>query len=241
MKPLIVLPVVHEETTDACISSIAPKYRNNLLVVDNSVSGFAHKYELEQTYTQKQNIGVSRSWNLGVKTLLRENHDFLIILSASLVFTDGMESLMEALRRNYDQNGMMTQEGWHCIAIHRRVFDLIGNFDTNFYPGYFEDSDFIRRMELAKIHEPTGKITFPGHEIQAKPAEVAHSMKRAKIQVNMQACADYFIKKWGDYPRYTSQEDRDALYKHPFNNPEFDLKYYEEHTIEELKLAYNLA
>ena len=56
----------------------------------------------------------------------------------------------------------------------------------------------------------------------------------------MKACSDYFIKKWGAEPRYDSQLDRDKLYKHPFNDITKDLKFYENHSIEELISLYKL-
>jgi len=240
MKPLIIIPAIHEQTTDACLKSIDKKFYENIMIVDNSGLKFGLKYGLGYTIYAPGNIGVARSWNQGVEAVIARNYDFLIILSASLIFNDGMNGFMEALERENPDNGMMTQEGWHCIAINRKVFETIGDFDTNCYPAYYEDSDFIRRMELAKIHEPTGAINFKGCSVDAKSVSIAHGMKQAGVKVNMGAVRRYFIEKWGSDPRYGSQADRDKLFKHPFNNPNFGLDYYPNRPIEELKLLYNL-
>lgn len=245
MNPLIVLPVVHEETALKCIQSIDLGLHESLYVVDNSTDQFTKRWdftnEFFQTYWPDENIGVARSWNKGVESVKRYDMDFLVILSASVVFKDGMLGFIRELNKNRFNLGMMTQEGWHCLALSKKVFEGIGNFDTNFYPGYYEDSDFIRRMELARIHEPCGSIHIPGTSIDVHPAEVAHGMKRAGIKVNMQACADYFLRKWGAMPAYDSQASRDKMYQYPFNNPDLSLDYYEQKTIPELKLLYNLA
>ena len=246
MNPLIVLPVIHNETAVKCIDSLDLRLQlSHLLIVDNSVGKFTKQWpmsdELFHIERPEGNIGVGRAWNIGVKEVLINEFDFLIILSASVVFNDGMLGFIKELENIGDAKGLMTQEGWHCLAISRKVFEEVGIFDTNFYPGYYEDSDFIRRMELAGIHEPTGSKTLPGCTIDAQKAEVAHGMKRAGVRVNMGACRDYFIEKWGNEPRYTSQADRDSLYKHPFNNPEFGLDYFPNHTIEELKFKYQLS
>lgn len=212
--------------------------------MDNSPERFTTNWDSSikviRPFPEKENIGVARSWNMGVNQVLQSQLDFLVILSASVIFTDGGRSLIEGLKNNYEANGLMTQEGWHCIGINRRVFEKIGNFDTNFYPGYYEDSDFIRRMELAGFHEPTGRITFPGVEIKCQKAEVAHAMKRANIKVNMQACREYFLQKWGADPMYDSQESRDKLFRHPFNDPRLELSYYSKNSITDLKRKYNI-
>lgn len=243
MKALIVIPSIHKETTEECLKNIDKKFHQDIMLIDNSADKMtAHNYRVGFRENPSVNIGVGRAWNLGVKKVLQRKYDFLIILSASIRFSDGMIGFMKELQKHSNANGLMTQEGWHCIALHRRVFEQVGDFDTNFYPAYYEDSDFIRRMELAKIHEPCGgTVTLPGCEISATSFQIAHGMKKGKVFVNMGACAEYFIRKWGNYPKYDSKESRDALYSHPFNDPAFDLKYYPEHTIEELKILYKLT
>lgn len=240
MRPLIVIPAVHEATTRECVARIDQKFHRDVIVIDNSRHKFARSLSVGHVVAPELNLGVARSWNLGVDLLRHTGRDFLVILSASVQFNDGMNSFLQALEANQDQMGLMTQEGWHCIALHRRVFEAIGRFDTNFYPAYYEDSDFIRRMELARIHEPCGSITLPGTTIDADRAQVAHGMKLANIQVNMGACRDYFVEKWGAEPVYTSQAERDKMFKHPFNNSRLALGYFPERSIPELKFRYNL-
>lgn len=246
MRPLIVLPVIHNETAVKCIDSMGVKVQfDNLLIVDNSPDKFTKQWpmadDLFHIERPEGNIGVGRAWNIGVDYMLKNDFDFLIILSASVVFKDGGFSLFDQLEKNKHAMGLQTQEGWHCIALSKSIFKEIGNFDTNFYPAYYEDSDFIRRMELAKIHEPCGTIHMPATSIEVFPAEVAHGMKKGNVHVNMQACANYFLSKWGAMPAYDSQASRDKMFKHPFDNPSYDLSYYPERTIKELKLLYNLA
>src|ERR1039458_4503878 len=76
-----------------------------------------------------QNYGVPGSWNLGVA----KGADYTLILSTSVRFT---KSLSEVLNKIPEQAGkqIAIYEGYHMVAIHRDVFDKIGNFDENFYP-----------------------------------------------------------------------------------------------------------
>lgn len=241
MKYLIILPVVDEETTAGCLYTIDKDIAQNICIVDNSGTNFASKYKVGEIVPQSENVGVSRSWNIGVRKVLESDLDYLIILSATMRFSAGMRDFIKHLELNLNVWGLETQHGWHCIALSRKTLETIGYFDENFYPGYYEDSDYIRRMEVAGFHNPMSKTNrIPKVDILAGFEGNAHAIRKAKINVNMEACRQYFIDKWGYEPRYDAQQWRDLLYKWPFNNPKNDLKYWENRSIEELKIKYNL-
>ncbi len=187
------------------------------------------------------NIGVGRAWNMGVRLLLKEKLDYLVILSATMRFTDGLNDFVKHIEMNLNPWGLETQHGWHCIALTRKTFETVGLFDENFYPAYYEDSDYIRRMELLGIHNPMSATQrIPKVDIQAGFEGNAHGIRKSNINVNMGACLQYFIDKWGHEPRYDDQRYRDLLYKWPFNNPNNDIKYWPVNSIEELKERYKL-
>lgn len=241
MKALITIPAAHKETAEECIKHIDEKFYKDIMLIDNTLNkDIGLELPIGYRETPQGNIGVARAWNLGVQKVIDKSYDFVILLSASMIFNDGMNGFMKELENNKDANGMATQNGWHCIALNRKVFLQIGDFDTNFYPAYYEDSDFIRRMELAGIHEPTGEKKLLSCTLDAYSTGIAHGMKKGGITMNIQACGSYFVEKWGNYPKYDSQESRDKLYKYPFNNSEFGLDYYPKRSIEELKLLYKL-
>lgn len=210
MSYLVVIPSIVPEYGTACFESLDPAIRPHVLLVDNS----------------QENRGVPASWNLAARRVVAEELDYLVIVSAAMRFTDGGRDLVAAFT-DTTQAGFNTQHGWHCIAIHRRVFAAIGYFDENFFPAYYEDSDFIRRMELAGFHNPvTQPPAFAYLEVAAECVATAHAHK-AGVAVDFQRQRNYFIKKWGAEPRYDSQAARDRLYRRPFNNPAWPLSYCE--------------
>lgn len=242
----MVIPAVSIEMLEGCIESIDKRFYKDILVVGNTSEISKLKVDCKAVCSLDEkgyfiNLGVARSWNLGIDEVFTRNYDFLTIVSASMRFDKGFLDFNDKLEEVHERGelGLQTQDGWHCIALSSEIFEEIGLFDTNYYPGYFEDSDFIRRMELASIHEPCGDKHLPSFTVEGKSVKTAHAMKSG-IRVNMSACGEYFVEKWGDYPSYSSQKDRDKLYKYPFNNPEFGLHYFEERSIGELKLAYGL-
>jgi GT2 family glycosyltransferase len=207
-----------------------------MLIIDNSDGSFAKKYGTQYMNFQ-ENIGISRSWNIGVERVLEDKLDYLIILSATMVFDEGMNDFIELLEKNENPYGMTTNFNWHLIALSRKTFETVGDFDTNFYPAYYEDADYIRRMELAGIHNTVGQPRLPKVEVACKSQGDAHGIKTTNIKVNMGAMTDYFISKWGKDAHYT-QDVRDGMYKHPYNNPKYPLDFYPKRTIDQLKRRY---
>lgn len=234
------MPAANGEMAKGCLDTIAPKFYKDIILVDNSPDGFAKNLKQIEVISPDSNIGVGRSWNIGAQRVLETQADYLVILSATMRFEDGMFDLEELLKANEYKYGMETQFGWHCIAIGRECLEKIGIFDTNFFPAYYEDNDYIRRMELADIHDPMGYSTrLPKNPIEAHTMGDAHALKSG-VKVNMMACFNYFVEKWGRGPDYSSKENRDKMYKHPFNDERRDLKYFPERSIQQLKAKYNL-
>jgi GT2 family glycosyltransferase len=239
MKFLIVLPVIVEEIAQKCLDTIDPKFYKNILVIDNTKDGIGKRPGIQYEH-HPENLGCSRSWNIGARKVVNGKLDYLIIISATILFEDGMRGFIEDLENNENRWGLETQHIWHLIALSRKMIERCGYFDENYYPAYFEDSDYIRRWELSGIHNPMSST----HRLPKVHAAATHqgdalSMKSG-IKVNMEACRNYFIKKWGYEPRYDTQENRDKLYTAPFNDPKNDVGFWEGHSIEELKKAYNL-
>lgn len=236
---LVIVPTMNEKVMDKCFQSINTKYHQNLYLVDNSEKGFAYKYGVAFEH-HPENIGIGRSWNIGAKKVVNEKMDYLVIMSATMIFQNGMDDLVSFMESNTNSWGLETQHIWHLICLKRLTFEKVGYFDENFYPAYWEDTDYIRRMELANIHIPMAENPrLPKVNIDAISQGDATAMKSG-LKVNMQAMKDYFIEKWGADNSFASQEDRDRMYDHPFNNPEYSIKYWEKNSIEKLKKKYEL-
>lgn len=240
MKYLVIIPAVTESVTDKCLDLIRPEHYENILIIDNSKDGFAGKYGISFKHFP-ENIGVARSWNIGVKKVLEDKLDYLIIMSSTVLLKNGLDDLIKTLEDNKYEYGFDTQIGWHLICFSRKTFEMVGLFDENFYPAYYEDSDYIRRMELMGIHCPVKREGRRLAKVQIDATTQGTSLaKNSGIPMNIQACLDYFISKWGDSPRYDSPEARDKLYDHPFNNYKNPIDYFPVYTVEELKKKYSL-
>lgn len=212
----------------------------HLLIIDNSPDGWCHKFEhlgCKIAY-YPENIGVARSWNLGIK----EGKDYTFFVSSSVKFNLGFNEVIIALEKMIAEEvpgieyGLFTQLGWHCNAITQKTVDTIGLFDENFYPAYMEDVDYCRRMYLAGIHvNPEGQTlgsVIPTITIDASPIQIAVTIEKAGLKVDFDQLGKYYRKKWG-------QVKPNERYDSPFRSG--NLKYFPEKTVEELKEDYGFV
>ena len=215
LRYIIAIPSIYPPYTGACLDTLNPKIVKHTMVIDNT----------------KYNRGVAASWNLAAREVVTRKYDYLIIVSAAMRFHQGFRDFIDRLIEDRPL-GLDTPFGWHCIALSRKILKMVGPFDEHFYPAYYEDSDYIRRMELsgfgfAGVLNPgiPEQHRLPKFEVAAECIEDAHGLKRAGIQIDYRRNKDHFVKKWGAEPAYDSQADRDRLYQHPFNNPDLPLHF----------------
>lgn len=190
----VVLPSIYQPFTDACLQTMHPDFRANTLVIDNTL----------------HNIGVAASWNKGIERMKERNADWLIILSATMRF--GKEGGMDLIRQLETTELRVAEPEmghmWHLMSLHREVIERVGTFDENFYPAYYEDSDYAQRIRYEFDH------TFKWAKIFIDVASMgnAHGITHGKVRMDITPNQNYYIRKWGGMPGQQT-------YFHPFNNP----------------------
>lgn len=220
-NPLIVIPYVHKPYFDECVATLDK--RLNILVIDNT----------------HNNLGVAESWNRGIDEMKRNNHDWLIVMGASMRFGEkgGMDMLEQIEERkychvlNFATIGFFTANfergvspgvergnfSWHCTAIRRDVIEKVGYFDPNFFPIYFEDIDYDLRIN--KAFPDRNWLIVP---IDATDVGVGHAAKLAGIQSPSEPLIAYFATKWGRHPSATGLGE----YERPFNDNKNPVSYF---------------
>ena len=87
------------------------------------------------------------------------------------------------------------------------LIEKVGLLDENFFPGYFEDNDYKRRIKLANADI----MHLPLHSIHDRSSTLNSSIRfKQKNQYTFQQNYMYYIDKWGGKP---GQEKYDT----PFN------------------------
>ena len=158
------------ETVDADVE--------HLVVIDNSGLGVDLPDGPWRSMTllpMPANLGVAASWNLAVK--MAHRLPWLMIASDDVTFPEG------ALDKFAEQSGedrlvvSETWPHWCAFTIGMRVVSDVGLFDEGYYPAYYEDTDYERRMGRAGLkavhgpavgHENSSTLHTPGRDFGAR-------------------------------------------------------------------------
>jgi hypothetical protein len=177
-----------------------------------------------ETYYIPGNLGCGPSWNFGIKRMMEDGSDFVIILSPSVVFDKSIQYFIDAIYKQesinkmgrYIASGLATL---HCFAHTPLGVELGGYFDENFWPVYYEDTDFCCRSKLNGLGTYGSHVGFVW---SCSLNEHFHSLAYSITCRNNTLfklyesrggwMAEYYVRKWGGV-------HNSEIYQHPFNNP----------------------
>lgn len=217
MKPdlcTILVPVLMPERGYRCVRALLPEARESTVVVYNAGEGQVDASTwldfLGDPYPQllsrpvRRNVGVAASWNHGRAYCLGGSDlgpatEWLVVLSEAVEMADGGEALLGALTDDAPDIVCGIGLGWKCAAVRRRVLEGVGEFDENFWPGYYEDTDYLYRMGLAGFDSPreNGRAHRQVEVPLRAPVEDAHAIREASIPVDFGWLRAYYVRKWG--------------------------------------------
>lgn len=125
---------------------------DHLLVIDNGPGSdltFNENFKKVTVLQMPANLGVSGSWNLGIKSFPYAHRWF--IASNDVVFEPGaLEQLAYARRDEITLTGAAPH--WQAFALGDEAVADIGLFDESLFPAYFEDNDYTRRAEFMGVN-----------------------------------------------------------------------------------------
>jgi GT2 family glycosyltransferase len=129
----------------------------HLLIIDNGAShqpklilDLGDNFKKVTHLPMPANLGVSGSWNLGIKSFPYAQRWFIV--SNDVVFEPGaLEKLSQARRDEITLTGSAPH--WQAFALGDEAVSDLGLFDEcGFFPAYFEDNDYMRRAEFAGVN-----------------------------------------------------------------------------------------
>lgn len=161
----LIVPVLNRyDLLQRMLSSLDYPIRH-LLIIDNGSSYVESAIELDipdvvehTTYLpMPANLGVSASWNLGIKSFPHDNHWFFA--SNDMWFAPGgLQRLSESRSQGLVLSDMFPH--WYTFCLGYEAVATCGLFDEGFFPAYFEDNDMALRLkkagiEIRKVHIPS--------------------------------------------------------------------------------------
>lgn len=180
-----------------------------ILVVDNG-GRFDEEFKGNKTGIEVirpgHNAGVAWAWN-AVMALASAGTD-VCLANDDLTLTPEGLATMQAKLASLDAPALVLGEGFSLFMLRRELFERVGPFDADFWPAYFEDSDYERRMDLLGLKR---------HDV---PAAASHqksaTVKAYSTEEHAEFAALYssnqgrYIAKWGGNPTFET-------YTVPFN------------------------
>ena len=187
--------------------------------VRSTISDFQRRNPNADVYHNKVGMGVAGSWNFIVSNY---KTPFWFFLCSDIFLEKGTLRLLLEFTHKH-QNEFAVIGGIHGMSYYfltKLSLDKIGLFDENFYPAYFEDTDFAYRAKLAGA-----KMHWIG-EAKAVHGEAPHwgsstimsdPILLQKNGITYNSNLEYYVRKWGaTYPNET--------FTTPFNRPELSIR-----------------
>lgn len=193
---LIVLPTLSTKWARRTIDSLRePERSTSLLVIDNGARPLPVRLQRAVWRHERagHNLGVPGSWNRGIAALDEHDARWLVIVSEAIEFEDGGAAWLDALDEH--DVAVWSPYGFHLAAIERSTIEQVGPFDEGFAPGYFEDSDYLRRMACEGLMG-TQLYEVPGVRDHGE----AHSIKEGLVHVEFGPLTQRYRDKWGGPP-----------------------------------------
>lgn len=232
MEPLLMIGVPNLNNTAGLRALIDSVDLPALVcVVDNGFKVNEIEQDLKQRNPERAKVhmmpgrgSVAASWNGLMRYYAGMRYDKerfpLIICNDDIIFRPGT---LKRMREDHIRVGtpnytvMLSSADWSCFMINPiECWARVGRFDEAFYPAYYEDADYDRRLKLAgpaarECYYPvihTGSAT-----INAYPEDEMETRHHRFFRRNQ----NYYIAKWGGLPG-------EEIYRQPFENEYWEQK-----------------
>lgn len=185
---------------------------------------------------------LSASWNWGIEQAIADGCTHICVINDDILFSPlTIDALVECMKRNPDAAlaSAMTLRGqvgdplevlgitdwphpqtisehpdFSCFMITPQTYEVIGRFDENFRPAYFEDNDYHYRIKLAGRRAiSTNQAPYYHYGSRTQNGGPAPVVPPQQFEANR----DYYARKWGGVPEHES-------YSNPYGDATLTLR-----------------
>lgn len=177
MLETIDYPIEHLVIIDNghCVKEVTAKHVHNIHIV-----------------TMPTNLGVSGSWNLGIKSL--PFSAYWLITNFDVTWPAGS---LERFAKEATPHELVLSDAfppWAAFALGAAVVNAVGLFDEALHPAYFEDTDYerrcerigpmIRKTDIAVNHENSSTLAAGYYERNGETYDLNMKYYHAKVAAN---------------------------------------------------------
>jgi GT2 family glycosyltransferase len=196
MKLIIGIPTINRaDLLNEALANYFEDFKDTEIVIcDNGKQEIITRERNFVLYKPEQNLGVSGSWNMIMDYADKVNGTHVLILNDDIYLGKSQEEINTIIRL-WKPEFICTELNWCSFILSVEAYKKVGKFDENFFPAYFEDNDYFRRMQLAGVTI----IVNP----MLNPVVYRNSMtiqKTPELNNGFEKNRQYYISKWGGQP-----------------------------------------
>jgi hypothetical protein len=184
------------------------KYQRDFKGIDIHIidNGQQELLKTENTHIHKEdfNLGVAASWNKLCRIIFQKN-DWALLINDDIYLGYTPNTVNAAILKS--RVGIVQSAfNWSVILISKKLYEKVGEFDETFFPAYYEDSDYMYRLQMLRLRHEVDLSLNPLVVLQSQtyykaPELVNKAMKENRLR---------YIEKWGNSPLL-------EIFKTPYN------------------------
>ena len=170
---------------------------------------------------------LSLAWNRGIRRLKELNYEYVLATNLDVILNKSVIAAMYRLLKKNPHFGLVSAESiedidkyqkicptkdipprfcpiehgdgsFSCFLLSIKAFDVVGDFDTNFKPAYFEDNDYLERLWTCGYIPQRLTNQFYFHFLQGTLKTCSKTQQ--SYPMFMQRNLEYFQQKHGKIP-----------------------------------------
>lgn len=196
MKLIIGIPTINRaDLLNEALANYFEDFKNTEIVIcDNGKQEIITRENNFVIYRPENNLGVSGSWNMIMDYAEKVKGTHVLMLNDD-IYLGKSEEEIKTIIRLWNPEFLCTELNWCSFILSVDAYLKVGKFDEKFFPAYFEDNDYFRRMLLTGVN-----IT---NNAMLNPAIYRNSMtiqKSPELNNGFEKNRQYYISKWGGQP-----------------------------------------
>ena len=178
---------------------------SNLIIIDNGNQDIspiipAGLKDITTLFVEDTNLGVSGSWNKILKYAFEDfNCSHCCLLNDDIgLGPTWFNNYLRILEEHPQAFLLNSGYFWSCTTLTKACWDTIGKFDENFFPAYFEDNDYARRIKLYQTHVDDDTLYINDNGLNPEIQRNSQSIsKDGSLNSGYAKNGAYFAEKWG--------------------------------------------
>jgi hypothetical protein len=193
------------ERLDRCVSEVCSQrgVQIDVILIANGVeaAGVCAAWEARGVVVVRPecNLGVATSWNAAARIAWGRGHDAVVLLNDDLVLADdfALATFRAVVDRDARRLYLLNATRFAAFCVSRVLWEEVGEFDEGYWPAYFEDLDWFRRVCLHEV--PCVELGLAADHVGGGTRSADPAVQRL-VEQTWPVNAQRYEAKWGGPP-----------------------------------------